>query len=378
MSGRWLLSSAWVLTLVATVAVAREPRARFLSPVHGDLIVGPTEIRFSVDASEPPIDRIDVYSDGLLIGSAVGPGWSLFWDAPTGEAVTIVAGVYSRGELIDKIHVSAADHPRFLDSVEVVLVELYPVVTDVRGRYVSGLTIDDFSVFDQGRPVKIETFSNEPAELSLAILVDVSGSMEEKLGSVQTASSRFVDELDAHERVAVYGFNHGFRRVVGLTLDHGRVKKALRDLRAEGGTALYDAVVLVLETFRGVRGRKAVVVFSDGLDQNSLTTRVRAIEAAKRDQVLIYTVGAGDSEADRDAREDLRILAEETGGSSHVIERMGQLSRVFGAILEDLGAQYSLSYAAPTGPGGLRKVVVQPKDGKLRIRYQKSYYYSSD
>ena len=377
MSHLGALSRAGALILLAaSAALAAEPRARFLAPVDGDLIVGRTEIRFAVDSREPGIERIDVYSDDLLIGSARPPEWSLAWDAPAGKAVELVAAVYAAGRLVDKIRVGGADHARFVDVVDVVAVELFPVVTDARGRYVGGLTVDDFSVFDEGRPVQVESFSNEPAELSLAVLVDVSGSMEEKLGPVQTASSRFVDALGEHERAAVYAFNHGFRPEVELTTDRARVKAALRELRAGGGTALYDAIVEVLDAFRGVRGRKAVVLFSDGRDESSLTTQARAIEAARRQQVIIYTVGAGDSTADRDARDNLRILAEESGGSSHLIDRMSRLSQVFTAILEDLGAQYGLSYTAPGGLAGLRRVVVQPKDGALRIRYQKSYFFS--
>ena len=211
--------------------------------------------------------------------------------------------------------------------------------------------------------------------MSLAVLIDISESMKTKLRAVQEASSRFVSQLRPDDRVAVYAFNHALAQGVELTRQHFRAQAQLRGYTASGGTALYDAVIQVLEDLGAVRGRRALVVFSDGQDERSLTTLQRAVDLARRGEVIIYAVGAGDSAEDLRARDDLRMLAEETGGKAQFIRKLKSLPRIFDKILEDLGSQYRLSYTAPEGTSGLRQVVVQVKDGSHTVRCRKSYYY---
>ena len=127
-----------------------------------------------------------------------------------------------------------------------------------------------------------------------------------------------------------------------------------------------------------VRGRRALVVFSDGRDERSLTTLQRTIELARRSEVVIYAVGAGDSLEDLEARDDLRILAEETGGKAQFIQKLKGLPRIFDTVLEDLGSQYYLGYTAPKGLRGLRKVVVQVKEGSYSVRCRKRYYHDGE
>jgi VWFA-related protein len=211
------------------------------------------------------------------------------------------------------------------------------------------------------------------------MLLDVSESMQEELSTVKEASCGFIDQLGSEDRVSLYAFNHSLIPGVRLTSDFEEPKDAIRRLSAAGGTALYDAVVRVLNDLGPVKGRKAIVVFSDGRDERSLSSLERTIEMARRSEVLIYAVAAGETEQDLAARQDLEVLAEETGGEVHLIQKFKHLPRVFSSILDDLRAQYSLSYEPPEGPAGERQVRVEVQEGKkYRVRCRRSYYYTGE
>lgn len=354
-------------------------RARFLSPVDGDLVIGATQVRFEVDDRGVPVERIDVYVEGLLIGSALPPEWSFEWRAPSGLVnVPIVAGVFAGGEMVERVTIHTSEALVFGESLDVVSVELYPVVTNLRGAYVSDLGAEDFRVFDQGSEVALESFERNPANLNLVVLIDISESMKTKLSAVKEAASRFISRLRDEDQVAVYAFNHAVARGVELTRQHIRAQAQLRGYTASGGTALYDAVAQVLEDLETIRGRRALVLFSDGQDERSLTTLQRAVDLARRSEVIIYTVGAGESQEDLEARDDLRLLAEETGGKAQFIRKLKTLPRIFDIVLEDLGSQYYLSYTAPDGAAGLRQVVVQVAGSGYSVRCRKSYYYEGE
>lgn len=376
--GRTLLL-AILSPLAAFAGLADDPSdvdawARFVSPDDGDLVVGLTEFRFEVDDSVG-VERIDVYVQEKLVGTAEPPRWSFMWNATTelvGE--TIVAAVY-RAEGEPRLLRIVTSSATFDERIDVVQVQLFPVVFDRKGRYVEGLTQDDFRVLDGGHPVEIDSFEQEPASLSLAVMIDGSESMLGKVGLVKDASCQLVDRLAPDDHVSVYSFNHAVDRRQPLSRDHAAVKAAIRSVDPVGGTAVYDAIVRVLEDFETIRGRKAIVLFSDGRDERSITSLSRAVELARRSEVIVYAIGAGRSREDKEAREDLRALADETGGVAHFLDRIKQLPSIYDRILEHLRAQYSLSFTpAETSPGEHR-IVVAVRDASLTVRSRKSYFY---
>ncbi len=141
--------------------------------------------------------------------------------------------------------------------------------------------------------------------------------MTGKLSFVTEAAWSLLQRLEGGDSVAVYAFNHGLMvGPHGAAGDLGRVEPFIRELAPAGGTALYDALSEVLRDLPPGRGRKAIIVFSDGQDEQSLLTLQQVVSNARQSEAIVYTVGAGSSERDVEAREDLETLARETGGQA--------------------------------------------------------------
>ena len=403
-----LLSGAGLLiACLLCGSVQADEVLRFVSPKSDDMLFESTEFTIEVEDIGSPIDRVDLYVDGVLIGSVNAPDWSMTWDAgPDAESSEVLAVAFAGQRMMGKARLSSSEAP-WNEYERVDLVQLYPVVTDEVGRYVRNFTVDDFRVLENDVLVTIEHFSSRVESLSIVLILDVSGSMTGKLGQLQIAASRFVDQLNDTDEVALYAFDHATRMLSDLTLDHETIKEQIWELSPAGGTALYDALLKTIgENLRYVPGRKAVFVFSDGLDRHSFASIERVVRMACDHNVLIYSVGSMEDEAGLAARDDLQTLATQTGGQAFFIRRSQQLEGVFGEVIGDLRAQYVLSYRPAAGPEGIRKIRVEAGEwlgdlgnaaepdrvadrqareayskkhggvlGAVRIRYRKSYYY---
>jgi VWFA-related protein len=365
-----------VISLALPLLVGAGERVRFTSPEDGALLMGPTRFCFEVSAGAETVERIDVYLGGRLVGSAAEPEFCVDWDAPPGSSGPDAVGVAFAGdEVVDRCRLTTLEAP-FGHEVRVSAVQLYPVVLDGRGRYVQGLQKGDFEVLDQGKAIDIEVFAPEPASLSVAVLLDTSSSMFDRLGLVQEAACRFVDRLEDGDRISVSAFHHAIRHMVPLTDDRARAKEGIRALRPRGGTAIYDAVIQAFDLLEGVSGRRALILFSDGKDERSLASLRDAVRTAHQVGAIVYTVGTGDDYASLQARDQLRTLSAETGGEAYFVDRLDDLSRVFDAVIDHLRAQYMLSYTPPDGPTGLRPVKVRVHRAGLEVRCRQSYYHS--
>ncbi len=372
---RTLPIAALTCLLLSADTVPGDEIIQFISPVEGEIVLGQTDFRFRIGDRDPAINRLDVYVDGELIDSALPPDWRFRWQAPPGlKSVVIVAVAYDGQQVVAQARIQTSG-ASFGETLDISAVQLYPVVTDRRGHYVRGLGQSDFVVFDQGQEMQIDFFSEEPAALTIAIVLDVSRSMVGKLSFLQEASLGFVNRLNAGDRVSVYAFNNSLVEGPKATLDHEIVKAEIQRLTAGGGTALYDAVVRVLDNFEQIGGRKALLLFSDGRDVESLATMAIAVQKARRSEVVIFTIGASESEEDLLARRDLTALATETGGQAFFISKFGKLSHAFQSVLADLRAQYVLSYSPAVGTEGERSVEVRLRQRKYRVRCRDNYYY---
>lgn len=162
------------------------------------------------------------------------------------------------------------------------------------------------------------------------------------------------------------------------TDDIRAVEGALQDLRSVGWTALHDAIVSSLYYFRATRGRKALILLSDGDDSASYYPFRDALEYARRSGVVIYAVGIGVSGLKTGIRRKLNQLAEETGGRTFLIERAEDLTEVYSSIEEELRSQYLLTYSSD-GIGDaetFRTIEIKVRKGKLKARATRGYYPS--
>ena len=371
-----LLPALLATPLTAQSSEQSSPAFSFVSPQDGELMIGPTVFRFEVVA---PLDRIDVFVAGKLVGSAKAPEWTLSWEAPSGLSPTeIRALAYRDGKMVERWSIRTAD-VSFTETVDVTAVQLYPVVTDRRGRYIDTLRLEDFELLENGQKIPIESFAAERAPLHLAVLIDTSLSMRDNLSVVQDAAAQFLDHTEAGDQISVYGFNHGLLTKLQRGASREVAKPKIKDLQADGGTALYDAVIRVLTDMApkkgasGQLGRQAILVFSDGIDERSLAPLSRAVEKARQSDVVLYAIAAGGQAKDLLARDDLKQLATETGGELYVAEKLKELPGIFARVAKDLASQYRLSFTPPLGAKGPRRVEVRTRSDDYRVRCRQSY-----
>ena len=280
----------------------------------------------------------------------------------------------------------AAAAPRQQDpfriQVQVEAVSLGVAVSDDRGRFVSGLTAEDFVVREDGVPQDITFFAAEAAPLTILVLLDASLSMRASLDYVKEAAATFVDRLWEGDVAMIGEFNDRVRFGGEFTDDRFRLTANIMALDPLGPTALYDASILALERLHFADGdRKALLIFTDGDDSRSMgfgseMSAGDAIEAARLTDSVVYAIGFEGNGA-RVNKRFLRRLAEETGGQALFPERTGDLIGSFERIEADLHAQYRLAYIPRRAErnGEWREVEVSVRGRRgLTTRTRNGYY----
>jgi Ca-activated chloride channel family protein len=269
---------------------------------------------------------------------------------------------------------AAAAPGQFQVQVDVDLVNVSFSATDRNGRLVPGLTAQDFTIEEDGKRQQVALFSRErELPLTLALLVDTSPSVrpvfdEEK----QTASAFLESVLGKRDLALVIGFDRFATLVQDYSQDVPTLIRAVEDLQISGGgTSLFDAVYLAAsEKLAREAGRKAIVVLSDGEDSTSQYDLGKAMIAAHRSDVVIYSISNSGSPR------TLRTMSEDTGGRFFKISRSGDYDRIFEQISLELRTQYSLGYHSnnPAKDGKFRQIKIIPKNASLLVRARKGYY----
>lgn len=172
------------------------------------------------------------------------------------------------------------------------LVTVPVIVTDRYGRFITGLTRNQFTVREEGSPQKVEDFSSTEAPFSVALLIDTSRSTQNKLDRIRKAAETFIKQLLPNDRIMVVSFDEKVQFVCDFTSDHAELKRAVKSLKSSYLTSLYDAIHLTInEKMNRIQGRKAIVVLTDGVDTASKqATYESAIELAASAGIITYTV----------------------------------------------------------------------------------------
>ncbi len=260
---------------------------------------------------------------------------------------------------------TAPDAPPPVFHSQVDLVRLAAVVRDSKGRFVRDLTARDFEVFDSGRLRPIQDFRTEAAGLSVALLFDVSGSMEGHLAHAREAASTLLAALDpARDEAAVYQFDTRLEETVPFTAGLRELPASMSKLVPFGATSLFDAVARTAERINRREGqRRAVVVFTDGLDNASTLTASQVSGIASAIDVPVYVVGivsglddpASELATPAAARSplvgELANLASWTGGSAWIASAAAQRNYVVRQIVDELRHQYLIAIESGASPG---------------------------
>lgn len=258
-------------------------------------------------------------------------------------------------------------------------------VTDRKGRFVTNLTANDFEVIESKRPQKILEFSAESdLPLRLAILIDTSNSIRDRFKFEQEAAIEFLNNTihRGHDKAMVVSFDSATELIADLTDDLAKLASSIRALRPGGGTALYDAIFFscrdkLMQDQPLHRFRRAIVILSDGEDNQSRYTRHQALEMAQKADVVIYTISTNITRVETDGDKVLKFLARETGGLSFFPFKVEDLAQSFENISNELRHQYSILYRPdPLKPDGLWKPFeIRVKGRKdLVVRSRKGYY----
>lgn len=265
------------------------------------------------------------------------------------------------------------------------LVTLNLTVTDPYGRYVTGLTKDQFEVYDDKVPQKIEFFSSEDAPISIGVIFDVSGSMKGRMDRSYAAMRRFFEVGHDRDEYFLVTFNNGAKLTQDFTTDSKMITNSLFMVEPKGQTALYDAAYIGIEKVRrGRYSRKAILLISDGQDNNSRYTFKELKQLVKEADVQIYAIGITNVFGARELDVDGQVLLEEmtrlTGGRAFFPSNDAELTEVITRIGLELRHQYSISYE-PTGiaqDGKWHKLKVKLNAPKgmpsLTVRTREGYF----
>jgi Ca-activated chloride channel family protein len=261
------------------------------------------------------------------------------------------------------------------------LVVLPVVVKDDHGRFVTGLPRDRFIVFDNGVRQAVSLFSNEDTPVSIALVVDSSGSMRGKVGSVVAASLVFARRSHPDDELFTIAFNDTVRDALGgrsITADdRDDLEAALRTLVPEGRTALYDAVTDGLEHLTAaMHARKVLVLVSDGGDNASRGNLNDVLAQARRENVTIYTIGLFDRGAPDTNPGVLKRLAASTGGERFLPQSPGALIQSCERIAQEIRSGYTLGYEPPRHDSAYHRIRVQVAESgrQFDVRTRPGYF----
>jgi Ca-activated chloride channel family protein len=279
--------------------------------------------------------------------------------------------------------------PVFGAGVEVI--NLNVSVTDGRGRYVTDLKKDDFSVFEDGVRQDLSIFSHEDIPISLALMLDTSASMDEKLPTARAAATRFVGTLRPQDNAQIMQFNDRTTILQDFVADHPKLEAAISRTEAGGPTALHNALYVALKELekqktQGELRRRAIVLLSDGEDTASLVSDDQVLDLARKTEINIYAISLRPRRMpDRgsvkfsQAAHLLTALTQDTGGQVHFPNSLSELDAVYDRIAEELRTQYSLGYVSnnPRRDGKWRRIVVRvPSHEDVQVRHKLGYFAS--
>ncbi len=352
-------------------------RVRLLSPQRGQIYKNSLRAEAAVEV--PPqerLERLEFYLNDTRVATLFQPPFVQPIVLPQGEAITYVRAVAYLPDGNSSEDLVFVNAPEIGEEVKIDFVELYATAVDRRGKTVDDLRTDEISVSEEGAPQEVRRFERvQDLPIHAGVVLDVSTSMTERLGEAVRSALAFFHFLTPKDRGTVITFNDRPTLKVPFTNNPEVLADGLANLTADGETALHDAVIYALHYFSGLKGRRVLVVITDGDDTKSKYGFDETLEYARRTGVAIYAVGISLQSNATIARSHLQKLAEETGGRVFFIERASELERIYTAVQEELRAQYILSYQS-TRPGGdeFRTVEVKVKRPGVELRTQRGYY----
>ena len=368
-----VLALAGAFTIV--LGAGQTPQVRIITPTAETIVSGPTRLEASVWPAGPSVvQSVTFFTNGHLVCTVERPPYGCSWDAGDiirEHHVRVVVTLPDGNTVAANVRTKSIGHAE-RSRVDAVLV---PVIVTDDGQFVRGLKKQDFEVFEDDVPQRLDSVVSEDAALDLVLAIDISGSMEGALPEVKLAVKQLLRKLRPGDAATLIGFNDSPFIVAEREKDPQTREAAVDLLASWGGTALYDATVRALDLVGREWGRKGVVIFSDGDDRNSLTRRETAMAKVQGSDAMLYTIGFGMGSTLPALRNSLEEYARSTGGRPFFPRKPEELDSVFDDIVGELANQYVLSYTSTnaTQDSRYRLIKVKVRKGKYEVRARRGY-----
>ena len=350
---------------------------RFAEPREG--VRYEDEVHVEIDVQVPDgslVERLELHLNDEPVATLYQEPWSQLVELPPGDAITYLraAAYLVDGNTTDAVvYVNAPD---YLEIVDIQYVELYATALHRSGRPYEELRAEQVRILEDGAPQEILRFQRvTDLPVHLQVMLDVSASMVNRLGVAREAAlDLFQTGITPRDRAALVTFNDHPYLASDFTNDIGKLAGSLAGLKAERGTALYDAIVFGLYYLNGIKGQRALLLLSDGKDESSRFSFDQALEYAQRSGVAVYAIGLG--KQPEPARRALSRLADRTGGRAFFIGQIAELTGVYDQILGELRSRYLITYQSTNTSGNrrFREIEADATVPGVSIRTLKGYY----
>lgn len=283
--------------------------------------------------------------------------------------------------------VSRGDKGQFTLQRDVEEVVLNATVVDSAGRHIETLQKENFKITEDGVPQTIAAFQHQDIPISLAILVDNSGSMRTKRQAVNAAALDLVKASNPDDETVIVNFADEAYQDTELTSSIPKLQEGLAHIESKGGTALYDAVIASADYLSKAakRPKQVILIITDGEDNASGSTLEETVRRIQNLQgPVVYSIGllfddSGGGREGRRAKRALQLLSDETGGVAYFPKSLNEVDDIAHEVASDIRGQYTIGYHStkPASQGGYRTVNVEAKAkglGKLTVRTKKGYF----
>jgi VWFA-related protein len=367
--------AALLLSGLGPAAQAPDVALVFLSPEDGGYASGPTPIRIRIDPPGTAASNVQLFADGRLVCTLDQPPFECQWDAGPDVVEHVLRAVATIADGRRVAHSIRTKGVAYTEKVDVDVVQVTATVTDDAGRFVRGLTRQDFRLYEDGTPQTLTTFFSENVPLELIVAVDVSGSMTDAMPRVKESVKGFLTAIRPADRVTLLGFNDTVFTLARPTVDLATRLKAIDRLAPWGGTALYDVVIQAFDLLGRQTGRRALAVFTDGEDLDSRASIDVAERRLEASDAVLYPIGQGRAPRMASLKSVLERLARKSGGRAFFGDSVDKLDAVFGEILEELSNQYLLGYVPKdlARDGRWRALKVEVPGKGVRVRARQGY-----
>ena len=366
------LAAAFGLVLAQDAQQRRGFSVHITEPVMEEVVVGKTRIAAEVKIDdERLLDRVEfMVGDKVVFVDREAPFefWHDFGEEQRSWIIRVVAW-HKEGVSVSDVVVTRK--AGFVSVEQVNRVVLWVSATDKDGNFITDLARDDFRVFEDDKEQKLIDFYVETRAITMAILIDASGSMRDTIKEVHHAAGAFVDTLRDIDRALVIDFDDNVFLIQELTADRDALREAITSTEPMGATSLYDALHASYRKIGQIEGRKAVILLSDGEDTSSLFGYKRVLDEAKSSNTMIYAIGIGSPD-----KGVLNEFAQVTGGKAFFVDKADELSAVYQRIADELRNQYYLTYSTGNQDwdGHWIKIRVENLRQGIKVRSRSGYF----